>query len=322
MTMIKTALQIKTIGSILKEKRKERKMEIKDVSDNIKIAGHYLQALEDGDFTKFPSEVYLKGFLKNYAKFLGVGTDKALAMYRRENERKQNEATINAVSKVKSKPTAITFTPNKIIAAIAIAAIIMILVYLATYVGKVVKVPKLELSSPITLVSESEGSVKTDANFITISGSAEIGSTLTINDQELKLNNFEKFSQDFNLEEGNNVFVIKSESQFGRTKELKLTVSKEAGPAITATPTPTPVQIAMQIEVQKKDANIAITVDGEKRTDRVYRIGSTLEFTANDKIEITTNQPASMLLKINGEVIAISKNTTSWQVVDGVIVKN
>ena len=64
MTIVKTALQIKTIGSILKEKRKEQKLELKQVSDIIKIRVDYLQALEDGNYASFPSEVYLKGFLK------------------------------------------------------------------------------------------------------------------------------------------------------------------------------------------------------------------------------------------------------------------
>lgn len=319
--MIKTALQIKTIGSILKEKRKEKKLELKDVSTEIKIGIHYLQALEDGNYTKFPSEVYLKGFLKNYAKYLDVNTEKALAMYRRENERKQNDTIINIASKGKQGPKAITFTPNKIIAGIAILAIIMILIYLSTYIGKVVRVPKLEITSPVAITTEESGSYKTDANFITISGLADIGSTLTINEQELKLNNFEKFSQEFNLEEGQNEFDIKSESQFGRIKQIKLVVIKEAGSSEVVTPTPTALQIALDIEVIKADANISITVDGELRTDRLYKVGSTLEFTATNSIVLTTNKPTSLELSINGQINEIESNTTNWTITEGEIVQ-
>lgn len=321
--MIKTALQIKTIGSILKEKRKEMKLELTDVSAEIKIGVHYLQALEEAQFSKFPSEVYLKGFLKNYAKFLGVNTEKALAMYRRENERKQNEATINAVSNMKQKTKSFTFTPNKIIAGIAILAVVMILIYLSTYVGRVIKVPKLELTSPVALTDEVEGLYKTDANFITISGVADIGSTLTINEQELQLNSFEKFSEDFNLVEGTNEFIIKSESQFGRSKTIKLLITKEEGqPVVTVTNSPKALQIDLQIEVVQADANITISIDGQTRTDRIYRVGSTLEFVATEKAEITTNKPSSLNAKINGEDVNITSNSTTWEIIDGEIVKN
>lgn len=319
--MIKTALQIKTIGSILKEKRKDLKLELTDVSNEIKISVIYLQALEEGSFSKFPSEVYLKGFLKNYAKFLGISTEKALALYRRENERKQNESSINAVINSKPKTKAFTFTPNKIIAGIAILAIVMILIYLSTYVGRVIKVPKLELNSPITMTTDTEGLYKTDANFITISGIADIGSTLTINEQELKLNSFEKFSEEFNLIEGTNDFIIKAESQFGRSKTIKLQITKEAGnPLPTVTATVAPLEILLDIEIVKADAQIAISVDGVSRTDRVYKPGSTIEFNAKEKIELTTNKPSSLQVLINGKAVVIDSNLTSWEIVDGEIV--
>lgn len=321
--MIKTALQIKTIGSILKEKRKELKLELSDVANETKISINYLQALEDGNFSKFPSEVYLKGFLKNYAKFLGISTEKALALYRRENERKQNESSINAVANSKPKTQGFTFTPNQIIAAIAILAIVMILIYLSTYVGRVIKVPKLELNSPITMITETEGVYKTDANFITIAGVADIGSTLTINEQELKLNSFEKFSEEFNLIEGTNDFVIKAESQFGRSKIIKLIITKEAGnPLPTVTDIPLSLEIRLDIEIVKADAQIALSIDGISRTDRVYKLGSTIEFTAKEKIELTTNKPSSLQVLINKEPVTIDSNKTNWEIIEGKIVKS
>ena len=320
--MIKTALQIKTIGYILKEKRKEKMLELKQVSDIIRIRIDYLQALEDGDYTKFPSEVYLKGFLKNYAKFLGINTEKALALYRRENEKKQGDSTINSVNKIKPKNFIITFTPNRVIALIAAIAMLVIIIYLGSYVGRVLKTPDLKLTSPIPLDVETSGVYKTDASSIELVGSVEIGSKFTINDQELKLNNFERFNKDIPLEEGQNTIVLKAESQFGKSKTLTLTVQKEAAVVpITPTPTPTPVTMDISIEIQKKDANINASVDGEKRTDRQYKVGATLQFIATKTFSITTNQPASLVLKINGEQQTLTSSTATWEVSGETIIK-
>ena len=63
----------------------------------------YLKALEESNYDSFPSEVYLKGFLKNYAKFLGINTERALAMYRRERDFKKNEPTISMSKKIMDK---------------------------------------------------------------------------------------------------------------------------------------------------------------------------------------------------------------------------
>jgi len=317
--MIKTALQIKTIGLLLKEKRKEQKLELKQVSEVTKISVAYLAALEEGNYSIFQSEVYLKGFLKNYAKYLGINTEKALAMYRRENERKQNEATINMVSKVKPKNLAITFTPNRVIAGIAVLAILLIIVYLGSYVGKVLKKPDLALTSPIALTTEAEGSYQTDANYIDLSGTVELGSRLYINDQELKLNNFETFTKQFKLELGQNKFVIKAESQFGRDKTLTLVVTKETD-VVTPTPTPTPMTWALNIVVSGKDATITVLIDGDTKTSRIYKVGSSLDFTASETIEIKTNQPSSLKIKIN-DVVQQSGTDVSWDMKSGQLVK-
>ena len=93
--MIKTSFQLRTIGALLKERRKERKLTLGQISEITKIRSEYLKALEESNYDSFPSEVYLKGFLKNYAKFLGINTERALAMYRRERDfKKQPEVGV------------------------------------------------------------------------------------------------------------------------------------------------------------------------------------------------------------------------------------
>lgn len=307
MAYIKTALQVKTIGSILKEKRKEKKLTLEKISDDTKIRTVYLKALEDGDYAKFSSEVYLKGFLKNYAKYLDVNTEKALALYRRENERKQ----ISNQKKDKNflNKRVLNLNSNTVVIILSVLAVLFILLYLASYIGKVVKEPKLEITSPISLLQEYEGSYKTDANFITISGSAELGSTLTINDQELKLNSFEKFTQNFNLEEGKNTFSIKAESQFGKIKEIVLTIFKEEG-------VDEKIKLNMDITITKDNSEVHILVDDKEFINKTYNKDSSISITADKKIEIITNRPSSLDIVLNGTKETITKEKSVWNIVN------
>ena len=74
---------MKELGELLRKARLERKLTLKDISEQTKIQIHYLEALEEGDFDKFPGEVYLKGALRNFADAVGLDPQEVLVHYRR-----------------------------------------------------------------------------------------------------------------------------------------------------------------------------------------------------------------------------------------------
>lgn len=60
------------IGQYLKRVREEKGISLKTVAEETKIRVRYLQALEEGDYAALPGNVYARGFLRSYARFLGV----------------------------------------------------------------------------------------------------------------------------------------------------------------------------------------------------------------------------------------------------------
>ncbi len=60
------------IGAVLEQARKERGLSLRDVEDATKIRTRYLDGLEREDFSVLPDAVYVQGFLKAYANFLGL----------------------------------------------------------------------------------------------------------------------------------------------------------------------------------------------------------------------------------------------------------
>ncbi|MEW6608487.1 MAG: RodZ domain-containing protein [bacterium] len=59
------------VGEILKKRRELESMPVEDVEIQTMIAKKYIVALETGDYDTFPAKVYAKGFLRNYANFIG-----------------------------------------------------------------------------------------------------------------------------------------------------------------------------------------------------------------------------------------------------------
>ena len=66
---------------VLKERREETGRTIEEIAKATRIKGSYLKAIEDGDFSKLPVEVYTRGYIREYARFLGVSPDITIASY-------------------------------------------------------------------------------------------------------------------------------------------------------------------------------------------------------------------------------------------------
>ena len=65
---------------LLKKKRESQNIEIADISEFTKINPRYIEAIENGDFTVLPT-VYMRLFLKAYAKFINSDPKQALEDY-------------------------------------------------------------------------------------------------------------------------------------------------------------------------------------------------------------------------------------------------
>lgn len=67
------------VGQKLEEARKRKGVSLREVSESTKIRGDYLSAIESGNLEINLPEVYLRGFVRLYAKFLGLDQDAIVA---------------------------------------------------------------------------------------------------------------------------------------------------------------------------------------------------------------------------------------------------
>jgi len=71
------------LGERLKKAREEKGRTLKELADRTRISQTYLKALEDEDFGVIPAEVYVTGFLRSYARELGLDEVEVFALYRK-----------------------------------------------------------------------------------------------------------------------------------------------------------------------------------------------------------------------------------------------
>ncbi len=74
------------VGHSLKVVRERRSFALADVSARLRIRRPYLEAIEEGRFGELPGAVYVSGFLRQYAEFLGLDPDQVLKSYQAESD--------------------------------------------------------------------------------------------------------------------------------------------------------------------------------------------------------------------------------------------
>lgn len=64
-----------SFGSWLRRQREVREISLREIADSSKISLRYLEALEGDRFDLLPAPVFARGFLREYAKFVGLSPD-------------------------------------------------------------------------------------------------------------------------------------------------------------------------------------------------------------------------------------------------------
>ena len=111
---------MKSLGEYLKKERELRGVTIEEIASITRISSRFIHALENDDFKNLPSEVFVKGFLRAYAKCVGIDPNEVISIY--TNIRKADEKP--ETKKEISPP--IKFNNTSIITLTSIIALILI----------------------------------------------------------------------------------------------------------------------------------------------------------------------------------------------------
>lgn len=69
---------MKNIGTKLKDKREENGLSIEEVAEDLKMRPSQISSIEEGKTEDFKDVFYLKYFIRDYAKYLGLDSEKII----------------------------------------------------------------------------------------------------------------------------------------------------------------------------------------------------------------------------------------------------
>jgi len=302
-----------TFGEKLVKLRSERRISLAEVSRVTRIQIKYLEYLEREEFEKLPADVYVVGFLRNYADFMGVDGKVLTRLYEKEKEIKKN--VIKSKGKGNGKKEKIglesvdvslfIFTPKIISIAVVVLLIFGGFFYLYSELGSFANAPRLVIISP-----EENSLVK--ENSVIIEGITDRDARLFVNEQPIIVKDDGKFRETLTVQNGGNTVVIRAVNRFDKEMIKTIVIQAEL-----------PEEMAekekvsegngeknldiknMELEVSVSPGPVWISVEAD---DSLVFSGTMLEgarqtFSAQKKIVINSGKANATFVKFKGKDI-------------------
>lgn len=166
-----------TLPERLYAARERKGVDLYRAERDTKIRARYLGALERGDYKELPGAVYTKGFLRNYALYLGLDPEDVLVQWRRERGGGKEQAPAIVVPKPIAAPRqGLTFSPSLVVVALLTVVIVAFGAYLAIQVLRFNKPPTIAVTQPAINVIDVDDSTTT----YTLQGVSLPGATVSI----------------------------------------------------------------------------------------------------------------------------------------------
>lgn len=206
---------MKTAGQILKENRIKKEVNLNDVARETKIRKPYLLALEENNYQSLPSVATIKGFIRNYAQFLGLEPERVVTVFKRDYRRVQEQKAIFPSSADLNKQ--FKWSPKKTLILVVALFILAFLTYLVYQYHGLLGKPRLEVTSP-------EDNQQITEEQIIVEGKTNPDNSVAINGSLTQLNEQGKFSYRLRLVSGENKIVIEATNRLGRKARQTRTV--------------------------------------------------------------------------------------------------
>jgi cytoskeletal protein RodZ len=208
--------------------RERKGVDLYRAERDTKIRARYLGALERGDYRELPGSVYTKGFLRNYALYLGLDPDEILNQWRRErgDAAAASEPVIVVPRPITAPRPGLAFSPAVVVAAIMTVVLLLFVAYLAMQLLRFARPPTIAVSQPATAVSDVDESTTS----YSLRGTTIPHGTINIQDApdhtiQVSATSDGSWNQSVDLRRGRNDFTIwATDPETGKVSEQKLQI--------------------------------------------------------------------------------------------------
>jgi cytoskeletal protein RodZ len=200
---------MKSVGSILREKRLRKCILLEDVEKATKIRKKFLEAIEADDYSIIPSISYAKGFVKNYSEFLGLDSQTTLAFFRRQSQDAPKQSLLPKKS-IATENTLFRLTPGRFIMLLLGACTMVFFSYFILQYRRLQEPPVLHIEKP------QQEKIVEDRK-VDVLGNTSPDATVTVNGVSVLVRSDGNFFDQVSLDPGVNTITITATSRYGKS---------------------------------------------------------------------------------------------------------
>lgn len=285
-------IQIETLSEYLVAVRNNLKFSLKEVSEKTGIKQKFLSGLEKGEFMDLPADVYILGFLAQLAQLYAVNVGDLIKQYKKEKSIQQQlakKSISHSAVWYKDFFSKLVITPKILSFALGAAFIALTVGYIIWQVWSINKTPALQIFSP------KNNSVISGAAVLIV-GATDPGTTLTINGQNVFVDNKGGFQTQLGLSQGPEEIIITAKNRFG--KSFSKTI------AITAYSSANNVSDSLELKINFTAAvTLGFAIDSQPMQTLDFHSGDSKLFTARQKILLSTSNAGATVVALNGKAL-------------------
>jgi cytoskeletal protein RodZ len=291
-----------TLGEKLKKLRGDFRMSLSEISKVTRIQVKYLEYLENGEYNKLPADVYVRGFLRSYARYLNIDEQAFVKLYERERNIQENlsHETLKKTFNVKNLSiSSLIITPRSLVIVMIFLLVSGAFFYLFREFQAFAGAPRLVILSPAngTTVEASEVEVR---------GKTDRGARVSINNQSVFVGSDGDFSDKLILQAGLNTVTVIAVNRFDKEKsetfsiEAKYTPQASDGGGENKNQTSITETFHIDISIHDVPTKVTLEADGAIVFSGILKGGESRTVEAKDTIKILSENEAQTFFRLNG----------------------
>lgn len=290
-----------TLGEKLKKLRGDFRMSLSEISKVTKIQVKYLEFLENGEYNKLPADVYVRGFLRSYARYLNIDEQAFIKLYERERHIQENlsKETVKKTFHVKNlNISSLVVTPRSLVLAMIFLLVAGAFFYIFREFQSFAGVPRLVILSP------TSGST-VETNEVVVQGKTDKGAQVTINNQSVFVGSDGDFSDKIILQGGLNTMTIVAVNRFDKAKSETISVEAKYTPSTTENKDESvkanisePFHI--DVSVHTTPTKIVLEADGNIVFSGILKVGEVQTINAKETATINSEDETRTFVRFNG----------------------
>lgn len=290
-----------TLGEKLKKLRSDFRMSLSEISKATRIQVKYLEYLENGQYEKLPAEVYVRGFLRSYARYLNIDESALVKLYERERNIQANlgrDVSKKTFNVKNLNVSSLVITPRSVAIAMIFLLVGGAFFYLYREFQSFAGVPRLVILSP------ANGEI-IETNEILVRGKTDNGARVSINNQPVFVGSDGGFSDKLILQPGLNTVTVVSVNRFDKEKSETFAVEARYIPSASEAETGK-INEANRDETFRIDIStlepttVTLEADGTVVFSGIVKPGEPQTAEAKENIKVTSANAAQTLTRFNG----------------------